>query len=379
MAARDLATAPSSEELKSCVMFLQRGPFEPEGLAPGSKQRRIQLCPYCTVTHGEVIIRAHALAPNEFPKRLIFLNCHVFLVDAMSLLTTLPASGDEREMWPDVRREYNTCSDTSDHPSHITDEELLLQLIHSLAGIGRICLKFTRKNITFPASTRFGTNGAWPTSITDILPGNSSRSALVNFLRCWSRHSLGLMLFFLLQTLLQRPKIAHDLGTIAQVFPTAEISSHKFITGYEYQLNAALDEAARAENFCSEPVTPLITAIRLGLLSNRNNLSVAGLEASRVPALNATLDDLHTEEDAYTRFYGIASLLSRESKCWARGCQRYGGEESLKLMRCARCRAVQYCSKECQRLHWKSTVLPHKADCAMLARIQDISILLGRP
>mmetsp|Transcript_41793 Transcript_41793/g.131782 ORF Transcript_41793/g.131782 Transcript_41793/m.131782 type:complete len:176 (-) Transcript_41793:2686-3213(-) len=42
-------------------------------------------------------------------------------------------------------------------------------------------------------------------------------------------------------------------------------------------------------------------------------------------------------------------------------CRACGAAEAKK--RCGRCRAVAYCSKECQRLHWKS----HRAVCDFLA------------
>jgi len=38
-------------------------------------------------------------------------------------------------------------------------------------------------------------------------------------------------------------------------------------------------------------------------------------------------------------------------------------KRSKDLMSCSRCKVVYYCSKECQRLHWKK----HKQECAMLA------------
>jgi len=414
---------PSLEEFKACAVFFERGLLQPEDLADDSKRRRLQLCPLCTLKHGAALTRADEFALKNFPKRFFTVNCHTFLVDAMCFLTTLPTAEAEREIWPDVRRAYNMCLYPSNHSDNMSDKDLLQFLIISLTSTVHACLKSTRKDSTMPASTRFGTNGAWPTSVTDILPGGSTRSAFANFLHCWSRNPLWYM-NSLLETLLQLPSIAYDAaaalmdvrqmflpvytggltwsgqevqclsvgsqetreahgilssfvtlgGTILGLFIMLKMPHQEFVAGYEDVLNAAFDEAARAEGVLPAPAFPLrLITVRLGFLADRHASNVSGQHLAALLSPNASFYFYPSGEDVYTRFYDIASPRSRDSKCWARDCQRYGQIESVKLMRCARCRVVQYCSRECQRSHWKSVILPHKVVCAALARIQDIS------
>jgi len=94
--------------------------------------------------------------------------------------------------------------------------------------------------------------------------------------------------------------------------------------------------------------------------------------------------DSSPRQDPYSYFLRALYESSRESKCWARGCQRYGtgGQNGSKLMRCAGCRGFQYCSRDCQRVQWKEELRPHKVDCATLARIQhacSFDIVTGTP
>jgi len=414
---------PSLEEVKACAVFFERGLLQPEDLADDSKRRRLQLCPMCTLKHGAVLTRAGDFALKNFPKRLFTVNCHTFLVDAMCFLTTLPTAEAEREIWPDVRRAYNMCLYPSNHSGNPSDKDMLQLLMISLALTVHACLKSTRKDSTIPASTRFGTNGAWPTSVTDILPGGSTRSAFANFLHFWSRNPLWYMTTFL-ETLLQLPSIAYDAaaalmdvrqtflpvytscltmsgrdvqrlpvgsqeireahgilssfvtlgGTILSLFITLKMPPHEFTAGYEDVMNAAFDEAARAEKVLPAPAFPMrLIAVRLAFLADQHASNVPGQHLDAFFSPNASSSFYPSGEDPYTRFYDAASPRSRESRCWARDCQRYGQFESVKLMRCARCRVVQYCSRECQRSHWKSVILPHKVVCATLARIQDIS------
>ncbi|KZV83056.1 hypothetical protein EXIGLDRAFT_728992 [Exidia glandulosa HHB12029] len=44
-----------------------------------------------------------------------------------------------------------------------------------------------------------------------------------------------------------------------------------------------------------------------------------------------------------------------------------------KLQRCGGCKFVQYCSKECQKRHWKFSTYPHKAVCAQLKNLLAVA------
>ena len=160
---------------------------------------------------------------------------------------------------------------------------------------------------------------------------------------------------------------------ITRALDTLGTSIYLFVAGYENQLNEAFDEIARAERLFSTQTTKMIRSVRIALRMNTRGPTLSPLEKEEILSLKASVRDFGSGEDAYTRFYNIASISSRQNKCWARGCQRYGELDALKLMRCARCRAVQYCSRDCQRLHWKDDKRPHKAVCETLFRIQNVS------
>ena len=52
-------------------------------------------------------------------------------------------------------------------------------------------------------------------------------------------------------------------------------------------------------------------------------------------------------------------------------CLRTASPETPKMLACTACKSVFYCSKNCQRLHWKSGV--HKAECSMFDRVKIAS------
>jgi len=419
MSSDDLSSETVSDRLATTVAALQHGLFEPECPRSPHERRRMRLCPICVKKHTSLMLVISAAEPKHFPKQLLLVDCHDFWVDAMWFLTSLPAASDERQILPDMRHAYVSCH--PDNPeSELSDSDLLVQLLKGLGVMLAVCLRSTRKSTTITSTARFGTKGAWPTSIADILPGPSPRAAFSNLLKCWSRHSENLGPFHNLMSMVAMlpgipvviagafidarhvfiPAYASRidaLGRALQHLPMGEAESndarrilqtllalgaaavqalmsaktppHKLSTGYEDQINAAFEEAARGDSLFPE--------------FNPHIQSVHGMLVLHYPAAAPTLhqfvDKLKADEklcgDPYTRFYAFASAGSRESKCWARGCQRYGSDEpeGSKLMRCARCRVFQYCSRECQRAHWTDDIRPHKSVCRTLARIQDIA------
>jgi len=153
----------------------------------------------------------------------------------------------------------------------------------------------------------------------------------------------------------------------------AKILPHQFIVGHESQLNAAFDEVFRGEKRLAEPLSVSINSIRMQWFGNRHIPSSSDQHATRIQTVSTYSRDrcLEPPEDPYTKFYSNAMIDSRQNRCWARGCQQYGEPGASKLMRCARCRAFQYCSRQRQRAHWKDVVRPHRDVCSTLARIQD--------
>ena len=61
-----------------------------------------------------------------------------------------------------------------------------------------------------------------------------------------------------------------------------------------------------------------------------------------------------------------ACVQSRHFKLWIpMRCEAPGCTNQAQLARCSRCTTVMYCSKECQKKHWKE----HKLECAHLAKL----------
>lgn len=417
-----LNSKPSPDEIQDCISYLQQGLLESESQETFSRRRRIILCPVCILVPASILTRASTFAPKEFPKQRFLIGCHCFLVDAMQVLTALPTPDDERKIWPDVRRTYNACHDESDRIDH-SDEELLSYLLKSLKATVGVCLLFTTKTPTQRWSTRFGTKGAWPTYISDVLPGVSPRLAALNLLHYWSRHSEAPVSTTVLKAVLsQLPSIPDEISgalmearqvflpayceraatlggklqrllvgspefgearknlnefvglslAIVQVLLMAKILPHEFAASYEDQLNAAFDMAVRGESFLPTPLEITIASIHTMLLRDFHVSSTPDQLAANLRGMNAYSSLMRSGQDPYTRFYLSTMVSTRESRCWARKCQKYGEPGASKLMRCGRCRVLQYCSRECQRAHWKDEIRPHKSICSTLASIQDV-------
>jgi MYND finger len=49
------------------------------------------------------------------------------------------------------------------------------------------------------------------------------------------------------------------------------------------------------------------------------------------------------------------------------GCCGMPKSQGAQLLRCAKCKSVGYCGKECQREHWN---MGHKRDCAVVGELQ---------
>lgn len=57
-------------------------------------------------------------------------------------------------------------------------------------------------------------------------------------------------------------------------------------------------------------------------------------------------------------------------------CTNCGQKSSTKIMVCSLCKSTQYCSRECQKKHWKNG---HKSDCSRLAQSATVEIILDKP
>ena len=133
---------------------------------------------------------------------------------------------------------------------------------------------------------------------------------------------------------------------------------------------------------CGANATPASLAIAAllaqrdpGLVDEKNRLGDAPLRAAvragradvvaALVALGAAIDDGGAEplaEIAVGRADVVAALAGATTAAAAGGACAHcaAGGAASDLLRCARCRAVAYCSRKCQRAHWKA----HKPLCA---------------
>jgi hypothetical protein len=70
---------------------------------------------------------------------------------------------------------------------------------------------------------------------------------------------------------------------------------------------------------------------------------------------------------------GRAAKMAEKRKCTH--CEA-AETPSLDMMKCSKCKRVQYCSKECQKTHWKKV---HKKECESLATDRKDCFVLDRP
>ena len=61
----------------------------------------------------------------------------------------------------------------------------------------------------------------------------------------------------------------------------------------------------------------------------------------------------------------------------SRTCSHCGKVEDRDLMKCSRCQSVQYCSKDCQKEHWKKG--GHKEACNELSASKEKGVLIPKP
>ncbi|EJD39480.1 hypothetical protein AURDEDRAFT_128259 [Auricularia subglabra TFB-10046 SS5] len=82
------------------------------------------------------------------------------------------------------------------------------------------------------------------------------------------------------------------------------------------------------------------------------------------------LDEAPTVRLLY-RYTQQAARPGQPGACADAACDVRSGPGGRKLFYCNRCRAVQYCGRECQRHDWARAAVPHKLVCASLAKLRS--------
>lgn len=99
-----------------------------------------------------------------------------------------------------------------------------------------------------------------------------------------------------------------------------------------------------------------------------------GMLASQLPAREQQrLVETYKERGkSYQQLYDALVTARHGRTCAAPGCGRHEHEVGKCLHRCAVCGVVRYCSRECQKLHWKAERRPHRAVCSVIARLSTL-------
>jgi hypothetical protein len=97
---------------------------------------------------------------------------------------------------------------------------------------------------------------------------------------------------------------------------------------------------------------------RISMATNNNKKSGDGLFSSGVMK---TLDEALGKAGFRTDIKR-ACAMGRRGVC--HNCQEHRRQEQEKLLKCGACKKVFYCSKECQKTHWKQG--GHREECSKL-------------
>lgn len=95
--------------------------------------------------------------------------------------------------------------------------------------------------------------------------------------------------------------------------------------------------------------------------------------AQRLPAIQQQARDIHGMlGNSFTVFRRMLAGKRDAHTCGAPGCDQRERDLGRRLQRCAACGVLQYCSKECQKRHWKADEASHKAVCARIKALAPV-------
>jgi hypothetical protein len=132
-------------------------------------------------------------------------------------------------------------------------------------------------------------------------------------------------------------------------------------------LDAVLKHVRRAQGSRPAPLSRRRMQFAALELFERRGISSVHVDGQRVPAKiskhdNETASQTAIEQDEKMKAETARAVARLETPC--AGCGASCAEGSPAFKRCAACQAVAYCTRECQKAHWK---IAHKRDCATMA------------
>ncbi|EJD49424.1 hypothetical protein AURDEDRAFT_182952 [Auricularia subglabra TFB-10046 SS5] len=374
---------------------------------------RPAICPICAdVDFGEFLNRN----VRDATVRSLRKNHHEFLKRIMVFLTTPQTAARDRNIKQHMRR----CPNRGDLEHElITDWEFghAGYLAAFLCDVVGPCLLYSRGLTT----QRFGTN-LWPTSPKDLMPFGPAQTfkCLMHWLATEDSANIastltGVMAYvrrdFMAE--LESPSIREEfvsaichqletaaaeeidldgdewdgpgdrrpayriscLGILLQLIATGPGSQADslpaLVRGFESKFLDAL--------LCARDASPPgLTKEQLRLFAS-TIYEAQGTPLRRMPAdiREYTLDSLEAQDNPYRRLFNQIFTLRNNIGCATPGCTVHPQDvPGGKLQRCGACKLVQYCSRECQKRHWKAAEYPHKRVCVQLKDLQ-VDVPLG--
>jgi hypothetical protein len=274
------------------------------------------------------------------------------------------------------------------------------------------CLLDSDEKGTTPMPVPFSTTGLWPTKMTELHPRGPPLSIAVA-LELWTLCA-GEYIVMLLTALVQTcpsvmapllvemrdvfvPVLCQNLQWAAQLLIAATPSSTE---GAWINMGAHLRFLRIIENLpvraclkifagCQEIFGPMLCEVRRAITthppapgihtmdSNAGGFIARALMIPEPPVPPTGRQEyvaaLPSSKDHYTRFLSHFVGLRGDVHCDLPSCNFQPQGAADRPLRCAGCGVGQYCSRACQKAHWKHPIIPHKEVCPLFDKIRVLT------
>lgn len=325
-------------------------------------ERAVEVCPAASASLESEIF--HAVNPGGWPAVLVSDLCSIVaacLLYSKGLRTQRFGNGT---LWPTSARDLLPYGAKASLAGllHWFDTEESAEIVNGLTGVLSICRRELMPELIDDERTRT----AFVASVCRHLDTAAAAHRRLRRPADWDkRHD-------------RRP--AYRISSICLLLqliatgPGSDTASWaRFARGFEGALLASFDGARRALGPCASHELLALFAV--------STHEALGTPPERMPAplREYALRFRAMEDDPYQRLFNQLLNVSRTVGCCAPGCATHPHDigEGGKMQRCSGCRLLQYCSRECQKRHWKQERWPHKAVCARLKALPDWAIAQG--
>ncbi|KZV78551.1 hypothetical protein EXIGLDRAFT_737375, partial [Exidia glandulosa HHB12029] len=338
--------------------------------------------------------------------RVLRLNHHEFWNGAMRFLTVrrtdISRSAVNRRLaatWRACRSPYRTDEDHGNSDDALEDiDHLLREVVGMLFDIVNICLKDSSRRMI--VNQKFSRHGLWPSCAAEVLPfgAESSYSSLLYWFTVLGDSTTTAAFTSII--LLCRPELTPPL-----MMPNNRrlllmaVATHYDLAAREVTMEPALEEDAEQMDTYPQPRMALLGKLLDGLVFGSGSSVDGGRELfqdvpdafiraaeralplidveyernrlatvmdivynmrgvplfERPPEVLKAFHDLQPKlGGAYNILYTVLTHARDARTCSAPDCGRHERDVGRKLQRCSSCSLMHYCSRDCQRRHWKA-------------------------